>query len=116
MSPKSPKTAKQITAAKRRRSSTLKKLDKLSKKIIALDNDAEKERQEWKECISKIGHLELSVTKKQWAKMKKPCEQKRKKFTKMEKTVSQLNAKAVKLENIAGDIEDMYGIPEKAPY
>ena len=48
--------------------------------------------------------------------MKKPCEQKRKKFTKMEKTVSQLNAKAVKLENIAGDIEDMYGIPEKAPY
>lgn len=116
MSPKSQKTSKQITAAKKRRSSTLKKLDKLSKKIDALDNEAEKERQEWRECIHKIYDLELSVTKKEWAKMKKPCEQKRKKFTRMEKTVSQLNNKAIVLEEIAGDIEEMYGIPEKAPY
>ena len=116
MSPKSPKSKKQITAAKKRRSSTLKKLDKLSKKIDALDNDAEKERQEWIKCFDKIKGLELSVTKKQWTKMKKPCEQQRKKFIKMEKTVSQLNKKAIALEDIAGDIEDTYGIPENASY
>ena len=116
MSPKSPKTTKQITAAKKRRSSTLKKRDKIMKKADTLDNEAEKERQEWIKCFDKIKGSELSVTKKQWKKIKKPCEQQRKKFTKMEKTVTQLNKKGAALEEIAGDIEDTYGIPENAPY
>ena len=67
-------------------------------------------------CVDKIKGSELSVTKKQWKKMQKPCEQQKKKFTKMEKTVSQLNKKGAALEEIAGDIEDKYGIPENTSY
>ena len=116
MSPKSPKTVKQITAAKKRRSSTLKKLDKLYKKSNGLRDEKEKCDKQWSECLGKINHLELTVTKKKWNQMQKPCNVIYKNNKKLEKQISQLAKKSDALERIAGDIEEMYGIPENASY
>jgi chromosome segregation ATPase len=110
------KTPKQLTAAKKRRSTTLKKLDKIYKKSLSLSDNLEKIRLNWVECVEKVYPLELRVTKKEYKKAEAPCNKMQKQMRKIEKEKQKLSDKANTLEESVGQIEAMYNIPMNEPY
>jgi predicted nucleic acid-binding Zn-ribbon protein len=111
----STKTAKQIAAAKKRRSTTLKKYDKINKQIETLEDQSNELQKKMKKCYDSLPS-ELSVTKKEWKKLEAPCKKIGKQMHKVEKDAKKLLEKSVKLEEKVGEIEHTYGIHENEPY
>jgi chromosome segregation ATPase len=111
------KTSKQLTAAKRKRSTTLKKLDKNYKEIRELSDKLESLRINWVNCMDKnVNPFELKVSKKELNKLETPCKKIRNEMNKITKKQKKLNVKSEELETIAGNIEIEFNIPANASY
>jgi hypothetical protein len=107
-------TKKQLVAAKKRRGTTLRKLDKLYKESEKLEDYKDKIRVKWNICIMKI--KKLNVTKKEFVKMEKPCKTMQKEMKKIDTKVKNLSKKIEGLEKKADDIEEKFGIPADKSY
>ena len=111
------KTAKQISSAMKKRSTTLKNLDKIYRETRDLGERIETIRINWIDCMDTNVHpFELQLPKKELKKKEAPCKKMRSDMEKLSKKQKKLYDKAEGLERIAGDIEVEFGIPANASY
>jgi len=109
-------TDKELKSIKKKRSTTLKKLDKMYEKNNKINDQLELERKKWMECMEKISDKELRVTKKEWKALEKPCKKLMKNMTKKHKESAKILEKTKILEKEVGDIETKYNISMSASY
>ena len=110
-------TAKQIAAAKKKRSTTLKNLNNIYKESNDISDKIETLRKGWVECMeTKVWPFELTVSKRELKKLEEPCKKIRNEMTRLTKKEAKLLEKSNKLEESAAVIEEKYNIPANEPY
>jgi len=108
-------TKKQYNAAKKRRSTTLKKLDILYEKAKVLSDEQEEFRIKWLECKEQISPSKYT-TKKELKKKESECNKILKKMHKCEKDRIKISKKTNILDKKVGEIEDKYHIKMNESY
>ena len=111
--PKKRYTAKQLDSAKKRRSTTIKKLNDIADESRDLSHKMEKLRIEWFDCMDKI---DVKSTKAELKKAEKPCKKIEKEIDKLKRKKNVLFEKGLKLEDKIIDIEEKYDISEDASF
>jgi chromosome segregation ATPase len=107
-------TTKQLNAVKKRRSTTLKKLDKLYEQAKDLEKKEESAREKWVECTSKISNMEWDAAK--YKKLEAPCRKIMRSMNKLKKDTKKVYDRASKWETKVGELESKYGISANASY
>ena len=103
-------TGKCVSAAefndRKKRSKTLKKMDKINKKVLVLDDKTKEANKLWKDNVEyKPNGSETSASTKRY-----------KKFIKMEKDYEACVKHVTKLEDEVGDLEDKHNISKNDEY
>ena len=92
---------------RQKRSKTLKKLDKITKKSDLINEKTIKAQKNWHDNLDykKDGNTETSESKKR-----------QKSFLKLEKELKKIHVQEDKLEKYVGDIEEKYNISQNEQY
>jgi hypothetical protein len=109
-------TTKQYNAAKKRRSTTMKKLDKIYASADKFIEEAEEFRRKWMACTEKIYDTPTKHTRKVVKKKESDCNKLLKQLKQKEKKKDELYKKAEELEEIVDEIHVKYHIAENEPY